>query len=272
MRVGDHGFYKRRVMIVKRREEESHRPKKFSGSFCWYTRVMENCNKCNSCCDKPKCKDPCGCPMKVLSIETLTDRPGYVKFNLDGGTVLFDFSDVVAETETDTFLRIDQVARVLKYLAEGHTNNISAQQLGSILHIADIGDVNAGAVTDNSLFIYQKNSECGTNCDSIQNQWVAWNANDHPASEMQMIMGFDENGVPKALDTPQHTNQFYSIMWRGADKVGYSQPTSVVTPSTDGTYAHLLFEKPGTHEFEALPVKVEIDNQGVITLKTQGGA
>lgn len=233
--------------------------------------MTDNCN-CNSCCDKPKCANPCSCPNRVLSIETLTDRPGYIKFNLDGGTVLYDFSDVVAETETDTFLRVDQIARVLKYLAEGHTNNIPASQLGSILHIADIGDVNTGSVTDNSLFVYRKNSDCGTNCGAVQNQWVAWNANDNVANEVQAVMGFDENGVPKALDTPERSNQFYSLMWRGDNKVGYAQPTQVSVPSTDGTYAHLVFEKPGTHEFEALPVIVSIDNQGNVTFKTQGGA
>lgn len=210
--------------------------------------------------------------MRVLSIETLTDRPGYVKFNLDGGTVLYDFSDIVAETETDTFLRVDQTARALKYLAEGHTNTIPARQLGSILHIADIGDVNTGAVADNSLFVYQKNSECGVGCDGIQNQWIAWNSNDHPADEVQTIMGFDEDGVPKAIDTPPHADQYYSLMWRGGDKAGYAQPTQVSVPSTDGTYAHLVFEKPGTHEFEALPVIVTIDNEGNVTFKTQGGA
>lgn len=233
---------------------------------------MTNCCNPNPCCDKPKCGNPCGCPNKVLSIETLTDRPGFVRFNLDGGSVLYDFSDVVAETETDTFLRVDPKARVLRYLAEGHINNIPARQLGSILHIADIGDVNPGKVTDNSLFIYQKNSECGTGCDGIQNQWVAWNANDHVENNIHTVMGFDKDGVPKALDTPQHSDQYYSLMWRGANKAGYTQPAEVSVPSTDGTYAHLVFEHPRTHQFEALPVIVSIDNQGNVTFKTQGGA
>ena len=186
--------------------------------------------------------------------------------------MIYDFSDIVAETETDTFLRVDQVSRVLKYLAEGHTNNIPASQLGSILHISDIGDVNVGRVTDNSLFVYQKNSECGTNCGSVQNQWIAWNANDHIEESVQTLMGFDGNGAPRALATPDHADQYYSVMWKGGDKIGYAQPTQVSVPSTDGTKAHLLFEKPGTHEFEALPVIVSIDNQGNVTFKTQGGA
>lgn len=229
--------------------------------------MTDNCN-CNSCCDKPKCKDPCGCPQRVLSIETLTDRPGYIKFNLDGGTVLYDFSDVVAETETDTFLRVDQVARVLKYLAEGHTNNIPASQLGSILHIADIGDVNAGKVTDNSLFVYRKNSECGTNCGSIQNQWTAFSALDHYEDSADSYLAFDNTGAPRALAPPDHTNQYYQLSWRGNSKAGYTQPIEVSVPSIDSDgYSRLLFVHPSTKQLETFKVKVSIDNQGNVTFK-----
>ena len=233
---------------------------------------MNTCN-CNSCCDKPKCGNPCGCPLKVLSIETMTDKPGYVKFNLDGGTVLFDFADVVAETETDTFLRIDSTARVLKYLAEGHVNNIPASQLGSILHIADIGDVDITGVTDNSLFVYQKNSDCGKGCDGIDNSWIAWNSDEHLEDSGETVMVFDENNAPKALQTPIHTDQFYLAGWRAGDKFGYMEhPTPIVAPSTDSDgYAHLLFENPTSHELETLPVKVTIAGDGTVTLKARGG-
>lgn len=211
--------------------------------------------------------------MKVLSIETLTDRPGYVKFNLDGGTVLYDFSDIVAETETDTFLRVDQVARVLKYLAEGHTNNITASQLGSILHIADIGDVNAGGVTDNSLFVYQKNSECGKACGGIQNQWIAWNSDEHLEDSGETVMVFDDTNAPKALQTPTHTDQYYLAGWRAGSKFGYMQPTQVTRPTVDSDgYTNLLFENPTTRELEVMPVQVSVAGDGTITLKTRGGA
>ena len=205
----------------------------------------------------------------------MTDKPGYVKFNLDGGTVLFDFSDIVAETETDTFLRIDSTARVLKYLAEGHINNIPASQLGSILHIADIGDVDISGVTDNSLFVYQKNSDCGKGCDGIDNSWIAWNASDpnHLTNSGEAVMVFDESDAPKALLTPPHTDQFYLAGWRAGNKFGYMEhPTPVVYPSigTDG-YSNLLFENPTSHELETLPVKVTIAGDGTVTLKARGG-
>lgn len=236
--------------------------------------MLKTC-ECNSCCDKPKCGNPCGCPLKVLSVETMTDKPGYVKFNLDGGTVMFDFSEVVAETETDTFLRVDATARVLKYLAEGHINNIPASQLGSILHIADIGDVDISGVTDNSLFVYQKNSDCGKGCDGIDNSWIAWNADDpnHLTNGGESVMVFDDNSAPKSLMSPAHTEQFYLAGWRAGNKFGYMQPTQVTRPTTDSDgYTNLLFESPITRELEVMPVKVTVAGDGTVTFKTRGGA
>ena len=206
-----------------------------------------------------------------------SDRPGVVKFNLDGHTEFFDFSEIVANTETDTFLRIDKVSRLLKYLAEGHTNNISAKDLGSILHLGDLGDVDMGEVEQNSLLVYQKNSDCGQGCDEISNQWIAWNASDPDNLEdgAQMVMGFNENDTPVSIQPPIKTEQYHLAGWRGSNKFGYMQPKQLATgagPTTDGTYAHLIFENPTTHQLEAMPVKVTIDNQGNVTFKTQGGA
>lgn len=239
-----------------------------------YTRGMNNCceNTCDPCGKSKCCKDPCGCPTRVLSVLADPDRPGVVKFNLDGHTEFFDFSDIVASTETDTFLRVDQVARALKYLAEGHTNNISAKDLGSILHLGDLGDVDMGAVEQNSLLVYQKNSDCGQGCDEISNQWIAWNASDNLEDSAQTIMGFNENDNPVAIQPPIHTDQYYQFSWRGGDKAGYTQPVEVSVPSTDGTYAQLMFMNPSTKQLETLKVIVTIDNQGNVTFKTQESA
>ena len=230
-----------------------------------------NCCNPDPCCGKPKCADPCGCPKRVLSVEA-TDAPGVVKFNLDGHTTLLDFSDVVKDTETDTFLRVDQVARLLKYIAEGHVNNIRAQELGSILHLADIGDINTEEVTQNSLLVYKKESDCGQGCDQVSNNWIAWNATEHLEDSAEKLMGFDETDSPVAIEPPLHTGQYYSLMWRAGDKIGYRQPTQVSAPSADESgYSHLLFENPTTHELETLPVKVTVAQDGTVTLKTQGG-
>lgn len=230
-----------------------------------------NCNPCG----KPKCGcDPCGEPLRVLSVEAMPDSPGVVKFNLDGHTQLFDFSEIVAETETDTFLRIDQTARLLKYLAEGHTNNITAKELGSIIHLGDLGDVDMGAVEQNSLLFYQKNSECGQGCDEITQQWIAWNATDNLSDDAQTLMGFSENDTPVAIQPPIHnTGQYYLLSWRAGDKAGYTQPVDVSVPTVDSNgKTRLLFENPNTKQIEALPVIVTIDGSGNVTFKTQGGA
>ena len=252
----------------------AERPFSFQQMTLFYTRDMNDCN-CNRCdpCGNKRCADPCGCPMRVLSVMADPDNPGVVKFNLDGHTEFFDFSEIVAHTETDTFLRIDGVARSLKYLAEGHTNNISAKDLGSILHLGDLGDVDMGSVEQNSLLFYQKNSDCGQGCDEISNQWIAWNATENLEDAAQTIMGFDENDAPVAIQPPMTTDKYHIFGWRASDKAGYMQPKQLSTgaePSSKDNYAHLLFENPNTHELEAMPVIVEIDGTtGVITLKTR---
>lgn len=201
------------------------------------------------------------------------DRPGVVKFNLDGHTEFFDFSDIVTSSETDTFLRVDKVSRILKYLAEGHTNNISAKDLGSILHLGDLGDVDMGDVEQNSILVYQKNSDCGQGCDEISNQWIAWNATDNLEDAAKTIMGFDDNDSPVAIQPPVHTDQHYLLGWRAGNKAGYEQPVEVSAPSVDSDgYSQLLFMNPTTKQIEAFKVKVSIDNQQNVTFKAQGGA
>ena len=229
-------------------------------------------SNCNSCCEnKPRCGcDPCGCPLRVLSIEQIdASRPGLLRFNLDGGSVEYDFADQVATTKTDTFLRVDQTARVLKYLAEGHTNNIPAAQLGSILHLADIGDIDVKDVTQSSMLVYQKNSDCATSCGTKQNKWVAWNPSEQLADKLNTLMGFNDDDFPQALQTPDATDQFSLLMWRGANKIGYAHPARLSgAPSTDDEgKSHLLFENPRTHEIEALPVYVSIVD-GLVTIRT----
>lgn len=231
----------------------------------------KSCDPCNSCdpCKK-QCPDPCGCPKRTFSVEKVTNRPGFIKINIDGQTQFFDVRDITKDTETDTFLRADSVARLLRYFAEGHVNNITARQLGSILHLADIGDIDVGDVAQSSLLTYQKNSECGQGCDEISNKWVAFNASEHLEDALSTVFGFDDSDAPKALEAPAHTSQYYSLMWRGGNKVGYTQPVEVSVPSvdTDG-YSQLLFMNPTTKQIESLKVRVTIDNQGNVTLKTQ---
>lgn len=211
--------------------------------------------------------------MRTFSVEKVTGKPGIIKINIDGQTQFFDAKEITKDTETDTFLKADSVNRLLRFFAEKHINNITARQLGSILHLADIADIDISDVAQNSLLTFQKNSECGKGCDEISNKWVAFNASEHLEDALKTVFGFDDSDAPKALQPPAHTNQHYLLSWRGGDKVGYTQPVEVSVPSVDSTgFSQLLFMNPTTKQLESLKVKVTIDNQGNVTFKTQEAA
>lgn len=192
---------------------------------------------CGDCCDpcaQKCCSDPCGCPTQILSIDTVhSDTPYWLRFNFGGKSIDYDFTSVVKSAETDTNVRLDIANRALIYNAERHIDSFSASELGSILHIADIGDVDISGVTDNSLFVYQKNSDCGEGCEGINNSWVAWNSNEHLVDSVETLMGFDSDGKPQTLNHPVDTNQYYQLGWNGADKLSFSQPVEVSTPPVD---------------------------------------
>ena len=151
----------------------------------------------------------------------LTDSEGMPIEDEDVLQTLADF-----ETEDD--------GRSFIYNAERHVDSFSASELGSILHIADIGDVDITGVTDNSLFVYQKDSDCGEGCDGINNSWVAWNEKDHLVDHVETLMGFNGDGKPQTLNHPTNTNEYYQLGWNGADKISFSQPTVVATAPVDG--------------------------------------
>ena len=174
-------------------------------------------------CEEPKCS-PCSCKKPVLEIEPMPEDPSTLRFNVNGVSSWYDFTNLVYQTQTDTVLSADAVNRVLKYMAERHVDTISARELGAILHIADLGDVDVKNSSNNSVLIYQKDSNCGEGCEGISNSWIAWNALEHGADSVQTFMGFDANGTPISLQTPPNANQYYMLGWKANGKLGYSKP------------------------------------------------
>lgn len=248
----------------------------FDDNYCNFCK-QPRCGSCG-CRDKcghpkPSC-DPCGAPLRVLSVKPVPGKPGFIRFNLDGQSQVFDFSDIVAQTETNTQLRVDSVARVLRYYAESGANNITASQLGRILHLGDLGDVDVSDAKNSSLLFYERQSECGVGCDDRTNTWRAFNPLERYAdasTPLVSLLGFDKDSAPRALAPPAHTDQFYSLSWGSDNKLSYTQPVEVSAPSvaSDG-YSQLLFVNPTTRQLESLKVKVVIDNEGNVTFKTQG--
>lgn len=161
----------------------------------------------------------------------MPDTVSILRFNFDGLSSWYDFGNMIYQTQTDTTVSVDAINRVLKHMAERHIDTISARELGSILHVADLGDVDITDIADNSLFVYQKNNNCAQGCEGINNRWIAWNNADHSASSMRSVMGFDDNGAPVSLLPPANSDQYYVLGWNGVGQVGYAEIEEVTKQS-----------------------------------------
>lgn len=206
---------------------------------------MTKCNECEPRCGKPKC----GCHLPVLGVEDKPDDAGTLKFNVNGITTYYDYTALVKRLETDTSLSADTKARALKFLAERHIDAISAEELGSILHLADIADVNIADVKENSLLVYHKDESCGAGCESTKSGWGGYNADEHLEDALNTLMGFDANGAPNTLNTPVHENQHYTLGWAAQEGLKYTQPREVSTAPVDAdNKVHRLYVDPTTQE------------------------
>ena len=207
------------------------------------------CDHCSSCgCEKKCCEKPCGCPESILSIEADSTNPTNLRFNLGGRSVWYDFDSVVKAGETCTTLYADLTARNLVYNAECQTINISANSLGGILHLADIGDVDATTIKDNAILVYKKDADCSENCDG-KNGWIGLDPSEAGDSSLDYIMGSDGDGEVKSLMPPANSSQHYLLTWAGANKASWKQPTIAASAPVDGDgKVWRLYLDPSTHE------------------------
>lgn len=209
------------------------------------------CGHCGQCqpkcgCEK-KCPKPCGCPEQILSIEADTTRPAYLRFNLGGRSVWYDFTSVVKSAETCTTLKPNITARTLIYDAECGRQTISAPELGSILHLADIGDVDATTIKDNAILVYKKDANCGENCDG-KNGWVGMDPSEEAGESLDYVMGSDANGRVSSLQPPANSTQFYQLTWAAGGKAKWQQPTKAsVIPRDGNNKAWRLYVDPSNY-------------------------
>lgn len=194
------------------------------------------CGHCGQCqpkcgCEK-KCPKPCGCPEQILSIEADTTRPAYLRFNLGGRSVWYDFTSVVRNTETCTSLKPNITSRSLIYDSECGRQEITARELGSILHLADIGDIDETTIGDNAILVYKKDADCGENCDG-KNGWIGLNPTEAGDTSLDYIMGSDADGEVKSLMPPANSTKFSYLAWAGNDKAKWTTITPVLSAPTD---------------------------------------
>lgn len=208
-----------------------------------------HCGQCQPKCGcKKKCPKPCGCPESILSIEADSTNPTKLRFNLGGRSVWYDFDQVVKAGETCTTLSPDLTARSLVYNAECQNISISASNLGAILHLADIGDVDATTIKDNAILVYKKDADCSENCDG-KNGWIGVDPSEAGDDSLDYVMGSDADGSVKSLMPPANSNQFYYFTWAAQDKASWKQPTVAATApvDTDGKVWRLYVD-PNTRE------------------------
>lgn len=159
-----------------------------------------------------------------------------------------DFYSVVKAGETDTSLSVDLTARNLVYNAERHTNTISATTLGGMLHLADIGDVDATTIKNNAILVYRKDADCSENCDG-KNGWVGLDPSEEGDSSLDYVMGSDADGKVKSLMPPANSSQFYLLEWAGKNKASWRQPAVAASAPTDSDgKVWRLYVDPTTHE------------------------
>lgn len=167
-----------------------------------------------------------------MSIEADSTNPTNLRFNLGGRSVWYDFDPVVKAGQTCTTLLADTVARNLVYNAECQTIAIPAHELGGILHLADIGDVDATTIKDNAILVYKKDANCAENCDG-KNGWIGMDPSEAGGASLDYVMGSDNNGEVKSLMPPANSNQFYYMAWAAQNKASWSQPKIVASPPVD---------------------------------------
>lgn len=214
---------------------------------CGIKQCKEPCG-----CKKPKCgcnKSCCGDAKPVIDVQALPDDVLTLSYNFNGVGTTYDYRSMIKAGETDTALSADAVKRVLKYMAERHVDTISAKELGAILHLADIGDVEGDDINNYSMLFYKK--EATDECDKTANRWVGWDALDNQAGSMEMVMGFTREGAPISLSSPASPSQQYLLGWNGSGKVAWTQ---IKTASAVPTNAYQVYWDENAKEF----VKVKV--------------
>ena len=205
---------------------------------------MTECSKC-----KKDCGNPCGCAEPVFSVEAMPDDPTILRFNVNGKSVWYDFEPVVKAGETCTTLNIDAINRTLNYNGECGEMTIAAKELGSILHLSDLGDVDADSVVDNGILNYRVNTECPEGCDAESSGWVSSNPIEIATTSLDYLLGSDADGRMVSLMPPTDTTTFSYLAWAAQNKAKWVKPTQVSTIPVDGDGAsYPLFLDPNTGE------------------------
>lgn len=228
-----------------------------AGTFC----TGPVCETCSKRCGKNPCncchEDPCACPEPFLGISKVADKIATYRFNDNGKTMIWSFEEGILEGQTDTSLIVDIIERLVRFSAERHTDTITAQELGAILHLNDLGDVSTKNAEDGAMMVFKKSDTCPAGCYGTNNVWEPWNALDNQHTSAAYAYGFDANGMPVSLQQPANPSQYYNLGWNGNNQLSYAQPAYESAPILDNdNYAYQMYLNPRTKQTYYIKVKL----------------
>lgn len=138
--------------------------------------------------------------------------------------------------ETDTKLSTNYSNETLIYNAERHTDIITGEQLGDIIDLDYLRNVDIDPGLDGNCYeiVYRKWAECGDGCRSAADKWVNFNINSEGAKQcgIRYVRGANQYGCPVYLDIPTNVDEYWWGMWRPSSagdcwEFGYIQPEEV---------------------------------------------
>ena len=138
----------------------------------------------------------------------------------------------------DTALSIDTSKGVLKYDAEYHTDVVTGDQLGDIINLDSLHNVDIDPTLEGHCFelVYRKWAQCGKGCISAADRWENFNIYTEGAKKdgIEYVRGANEFGCPVFLDKPSDVSEYWWGMWHPRKgNFTYVQPEEVSKLPTD---------------------------------------
>lgn len=131
-----------------------------------------NCSKCSSC-------DPCGgckpaCYKPYFNLQADPFNPDYWLWEMGGESGKIKLPKL---NETDTTLSTNYSNATLNYKAERHNDVITGEQLGSLINLDDLRDVDANSPDACSILVF--NPGCGAcPCSPDEERWKKYHIPD----------------------------------------------------------------------------------------------
>lgn len=153
-----------------------------------YNKDMNNCTKCNETCNT-SCGGGCS-PVRYncgFSISCNPYNPSIWNVTINGATTKVKIPKIA---ETDTKLSTSFADKSLIYNAEKHVDTITGEQIGSLINLADLRDVEADDADSCDLLVYHPFcSECGDGCTPKNATWMKYHIPD--AGDTTVSVGDD---------------------------------------------------------------------------------